>query len=70
MSKKDYTLDGEVIISAQTAKRNAREFKTSTRDEIMLYVIHGILHLLGFDDHSSSGIKKMRAKEKELMALI
>lgn len=68
-SKKDAALDGEVIVSTQTAKRNAKVFKTSVKNEIMLYMIHGILHLLGFDDHSPSAIKKMRVEEKELMSL-
>ncbi len=62
-------MNGEIIISAEMAANNAREFGVPVKKEIVLYVVHGILHLLGYDDHSPSQIKKMRAKEQELMAL-
>jgi len=60
-------LKGDVIISVDAAIGNARRFQTSFEYEIVLYMIHGILHLLGFDDHSPADIKRMRHKEKELM---
>lgn len=41
---------GEVVISAQTAEYNAKRFNTTTEKEIFLYIIHGILHLLGYGD--------------------
>ena len=63
-------LEGEVVISAATAYTNARQFNTSPDKEIMLYVIHGILHLLGYDDHSAKDKKRMRGKECELMELV
>ncbi len=63
-------IDGEIIVSLQTAKRNAAEYGTSFQDEALLYMIHGVLHLLGYEDHSPSEIKKMRAQEKKLMHLI
>ncbi len=68
--KRSSSIDGEIVISTQMAKRNAAEYKVSAHDEILLYMIHGVLHLLGYEDHSSSGIKKMRAQEKKLMHLI
>ena len=42
---------GEIIICPQIAGINAKAHQTSTEKEIILYVIHGILHLAGFDDH-------------------
>jgi probable rRNA maturation factor len=71
----DYTaqhprLDGEIVISATTAYKNARRFGTSSYEELILYVVHGILHLLGYDDHGAKDIKKMRAREKKLMLMI
>ena len=39
-------------------------------EEIGLYVIHGILHLLGFDDRTSKDAQKMRKKEKELLEFL
>ena len=63
-------INGEIIISADTAVRNARAYQTSPQQEILLYVIHGILHLLGCDDHSPSDIQEMRRKEAELMSFL
>jgi probable rRNA maturation factor len=63
-------LDGEIIISVQTAKRNALEYDASVKREILLYMIHGILHLCGFDDKSPRQVKQMRDKEKKLLALL
>ncbi|HOD12375.1 MAG TPA: rRNA maturation RNase YbeY [Candidatus Omnitrophota bacterium] len=61
-------LYGEVVVSADTAKRQSKVFKTTVSDELLLYIIHGILHLLGFDDHSAKDITRMRAKEKAVLA--
>jgi len=61
-------LCGEVIVSADTARRQAKVFGTTVADELLLYIIHGILHLLGFDDHSAKDITRMRAKEKAVLA--
>ena len=62
-------IEGEIIISADTAIKNARIFQTSPHRELVLYIIHGILHLLGFDDHRPTDVKQMRKKEIELMKL-
>ena len=61
---------GEIIISTDTAKRNARIFNTSFNYELTLYVVHGILHLLGFDDTSKYKTRLMRQKEIELMEFL
>lgn len=60
-------LRGDIIISVSTAHRQARVYKTSMRYEIILYIVHGILHLLGYDDHAPQDTTKMRAAEKKLM---
>jgi probable rRNA maturation factor len=59
---------GDVVISLETAQRQAQENNKTLQDEIAFLLIHGILHLLGFD-HGGSGkrAREMRAKEKELM---
>jgi len=57
----------EIIICPQVALSNAKEHQTSTDDEIILYVIHGILHMAGFDDHSPGDALQMRKMEKELL---
>ena len=55
----------EIVISCDTAVRNSSEFKTSTSYELNLYAIHGILHLLGYDDGTIAKAKTMRRKELE-----
>ena len=63
-------IDGEIVISVTTAFRNAKRFNTTPKNELALYAIHGILHLLGYNDHSATDKKKMRKKEQELMKQI
>lgn len=46
---------GDVVISAATARRNARLARHSTEDEIRWLVLHGVLHLLGFDHEKDQG---------------
>jgi probable rRNA maturation factor len=58
---------GEIFISVATANRQARDFGTSLMREIQLYIVHGLLHLCGYDDHSSSDRKKMRAAEARIL---
>jgi probable rRNA maturation factor len=57
----------ELIISLDHAHQNAARFGNSARKEIQLYVVHGILHLAGFDDATPSQQKKMRAAESRLL---
>ena len=63
-------LEGEVIICGPTVYNNAKRFGTKPSQELILCVIHGILHLLGYDDHSPREIKRMRDKERELLTKI
>ena len=58
---------GEIFISAATAQRQAREFGTTTRSEIELYLVHGLLHLAGFDDRDAGQRAKMRAAEARIL---
>lgn len=55
----------DIVISTDIAITNARSFKTTAEDELLLYVTHGILHILGFDDHTKTETQLMRKKEKE-----
>ncbi len=57
----------EIVVSTDAAVQNAKRFKTSVQKEITLYLIHGILHLLGYNDHNSKDVQKMREKERELV---
>lgn len=61
---------GEIFISVETARRNARQFGTSLQRELELYVIHGLLHLHGFDDNTPGDARTMeRTQEKILRSL-
>ena len=55
----------DIMISTDTAINNARKFKTTPDYELMLYVAHGILHILGYDDRTKTQMKRMRKKEAE-----
>src|SRR3954471_16970524 len=50
---------GEILISTETAKRQARQFGTSFVQELRLYLVHGLLHLSGFDDKTRAGAAEM-----------
>jgi len=61
-------LEGEVIVSADTAQRCALEAGWSAADELLLYVIHGALHLAGYRDKSRENSAEMRAAELATLA--
>jgi len=60
-------LDGEIIVSADTAAAQAPEFDSTIQDELLLYVIHGTLHLVGFDDTTPTARKKMQARQRRYL---
>jgi rRNA maturation RNase YbeY len=64
-----FELDGgaEIVISVETALRNARHHGHSLRAEIALYIVHGILHTTGFDDIRARDRARMRAAERAVM---
>ena len=58
---------GDVVISVETAKRQAKERKISLNDELVTLLIHGILHLLGYDhERSAKEAKIMGRLEKKI----
>ncbi len=59
---------GEVIVSYPQAVEQAKEQGHSAEQELALLIIHGILHLLGYDHEQPEEEAKMRAREKELLA--
>lgn len=60
-------IEGEVIVSADTARHRAREFNWRPLDELLLYVVHGTLHLCGYDDHESQERHLMRSRERSIL---
>ena len=61
---------GDIIISVDTAKRHAQFYRISMQKEIIKLIIHGILHILGYDHKKKNDASKMKKKEKELVHLI
>jgi probable rRNA maturation factor len=58
---------GEIVISAETAKRQARAFRTSLEHELRLYIAHGLLHLRGYDDKTPAGAAKMKRLQESVV---
>lgn len=59
-------LEGEVIVSAETARQQSGRLKVPEESELLLYIVHGTLHLVGFDDQTSSARRKMRQAEQRV----
>jgi rRNA maturation RNase YbeY len=63
----DDTVLGDVVISLQTAARHARSHRVSAAHEVRMLLIHGILHLLGYDhERSAAEARRMKAMERQL----
>ncbi|PIQ86436.1 MAG: rRNA maturation RNase YbeY [Candidatus Omnitrophica bacterium CG11_big_fil_rev_8_21_14_0_20_43_6] len=62
--EKDIIL-ADIMISAQTALKQARIFETTPEYELSLYLVHGILHILGYNDRTALEKKQMRKKESQ-----
>jgi probable rRNA maturation factor len=58
---------GEIFISVETAKRHARAFGHSPARELRLYIVHGLLHLHGFDDQTRTGARKMHKMQEKIL---
>jgi len=64
------SLVGEVIVSADTAESTADKLKHSLSGELMLYVVHGALHLVGYNDKTSGDKNAMSQAEKKYLESI
>jgi probable rRNA maturation factor len=58
---------GEILISVETAARQAIEYESDLSRELRLYIAHGLLHLAGYDDHSEDGFREMAKLQNELV---
>jgi len=59
---------GEIFISVETAKRHAPVFGNSLMRELQLYIVHGLLHLHGFDDRTQSGARRMKRMQEKILS--
>jgi probable rRNA maturation factor len=64
----DDRLSGELVVSAETAVIMAARDGLDPQTEVVLYVIHGLLHLCGFDDQTEAAAAAMRVRESEQLA--
>jgi probable rRNA maturation factor len=58
---------GEVIVSADTARRQAEEYGHSLQRELCLLVAHGVLHVLGYEDHDADARERMMALQEQAL---
>jgi rRNA maturation RNase YbeY len=63
-------ISGEVYVCVHEARRSARRHGTRAADEVLLYALHGMLHLCGFDDRTPAGFKRMHRTEDRILTRI
>jgi probable rRNA maturation factor len=64
----DSPIEGEVVLSVDTARREAAARGHEVESELALYAIHGLLHLLGYDDHSEADATRMHETENDILS--
>lgn len=64
------SLHGELFICLNDAVKQAREFRSTWQSELVRYVIHGLLHLCGYDDVKPAARRRMKREENRILNLI
>jgi len=64
------TIHGEIFICVDEAVRQARKFGTRWQSEIVRYLVHGVFHLLGYDDSSAGARRKMKREEDRRLRVL
>ena len=67
LERSDQSLEGEIVVSADTAIASAPEYGVTAGEELLLYVIHGALHLVGYNDIAPRQRAIMRSQEKKYL---
>ena len=62
-------LSGDLFISVDSVRENAIEYGTEFIEELHRVIVHGVLHLIGYDDHNDDDIAMMRKKENYYLSL-
>ena len=62
-------LNGDLFISVDSVRENALFYGVDFKEELDRVMVHGILHLIGFDDHADDDVKIMREKENYYLSL-
>lgn len=66
----DDPLEGEIVICLEEASRRAAELGHPVRHEVLLYAVHGVMHLLGEDDHDPEAFERMHTREDAVLSAI
>jgi len=66
-SRSPALLHGEIFICVDEAVRQSKKFRTSWQNELTRYIVHGILHLLGYDDSNASQRRQMKREEDRVL---
>lgn len=66
----DALLEADIMLCADEAARQAKGQGHAVRDELLLYALHGVMHLLGEDDHTDAGYRRMHERENTLLDAI
>lgn len=61
---------GDVVVSIDTAGKQAAQFGVALEEEVALLTVHGILHLLGYNDETDEGADEMREREARALASV
>jgi probable rRNA maturation factor len=69
LDRDDDRLDGEIIVSADYAAEEAKRYGWPMEDELLLYVVHGALHLVGYDDTIPDAAAEMRRQERAILGM-
>jgi probable rRNA maturation factor len=68
--RKRRPISGEVVICVPEARRRCRQIGGNLRQELLLYALHGLLHLCGYDDRTDQDYRKMHRKEDQILSLL
>jgi len=66
----DNAIEGEIYISSERAEDNAQKYDVSLENEICRLIIHGCLHLAGYEDDIESSRLRMKKKEEDFLSII
>jgi probable rRNA maturation factor len=67
LEESETALTGQLLVSTDTAEKMGQQIGVPMEHEVLLYVIHGMLHLVGFDDADPESAEKMRAAEADYL---
>ncbi len=65
----EYLISGDIFVSVEQVKINSKDYDRSFENELSRVVIHGVLHLLGFNDSTQDEISTMRGEEEKALEL-